>query len=135
MELNIVITSPSLKNRLILDYKNKITNPKNIVISVNGDIDTNLLIEKFGNILSDKKQAEFKYNNYKVTKLSSKKIISKTIPELTTAWLFLGWQTSGISDTKDFVTLKIINTITNSIIKNNPKVLFLPAKLKRPKKV
>ena len=28
-----------------------------------------------------------------------------------TAWLFIGWQTTGVNDKKDFVTLKVINTI------------------------
>ena len=28
-----------------------------------------------------------------------------------TAWLFLGWQTAGVNEVKDFVTLKIMNTI------------------------
>ena len=59
----------------------------------------------------DKKQPEFNYSNYKVKKLDSSKIVSKTINDLKTAWLFWGWQTCGVSDKKDFVTLKIINTI------------------------
>ena len=28
-----------------------------------------------------------------------------------TAWLFLGWQAAGVNEKKDFVTLKVINTI------------------------
>ena len=43
--------------------------------------------------------------------MTSPKLISKTIKDLQTAWLFLGWQTDGVNDRKDFVTLKVINTI------------------------
>ena len=42
---------------------------------------------------------------------TSSKVVSKTIENLQTAWLFLGWQTSGVNNKKDFVTLKVINTI------------------------
>ena len=87
---------------------------KNVIISVNGNVDTDRLINAFGSIFKDKKQPEFKYDNYKVTKLTSPKVVSKDIKDLQTAWLFLGWQASGVNDKKDFVTLKIINTILGS---------------------
>lgn len=102
---------PAVTRDNIINYYNRILDSKNIVISVNGNVDSDKLINAFGYMLSDKKQPEFKYNNYKVTKLTAPKTISKTIKDLQTAWLFLGWQTSGVENTKDFVTLKVINTI------------------------
>ncbi len=102
---------PVITRENIVDYYNKILDSKNVVISVNGNVDSEKIVSSFGTMLSDKKQPEFKYSNYKVTKLASKKIVSKTIKDLQTAWLFLGWQASGVSNTKDFVTLKVINTI------------------------
>ena len=102
---------PIVTRENVIDYYNRILDSKNVVISVNGDVNSDKLIEAFGLILSDKKQPEFKYQNYKVTKLTSPKFISKTINDLQTAWLFLGWQASAVSDKKDFVTLKVINTI------------------------
>lgn len=102
---------PAVTRDNIINYYNRILDSKNIVISVNGNVDSDKLINAFGSILSDKKQPEFKYNNYKVTKLTAPKIVSKTIKDLQTAWLFFGWQTSGVENTKDFVTLKVINTI------------------------
>ena len=92
-------------------YYKKILDSKNIVVSINGNIDSEKAISQFGNILSEKKQPEFKFSDYKITKLTSAKLTSKTIKDLQTAWLFLGWQASGVSDKKDFVTLKVINTI------------------------
>lgn len=69
------------------------------------------MITEFGNILKEKQQPTFNYNTYNVTKLTNSKNISKQIKDLETSWLFLGWQTAGIKDKKDFVTLKVINTI------------------------
>ena len=85
-----------------------------MIISVNGDVDANKIINSFGNILIDKKQDKFNYKNYKVTKLTATKTSVKTVKDLQTAWLFLGWQVSGVNDKKDFVTLKVINTMLGS---------------------
>ena len=104
-------TLPEVTRNDIVKYYNKIFIPNNIVISVNGDITSEKLISEFANIFTKKSQDKFEYNNYKITKLTSPKLISKTIKDLQTAWLFLGWQTDGVNDRKDFVTLKVINTI------------------------
>ncbi len=102
---------PTVSAENVKDYYNRIMDSKNIIISINGDIDTEQMITTFGNIFSDKKQPEFKFSQHKVTQLTAPKIVSKTINNLQTAWLFLGWQTGGVQNQKDFATLKIINTI------------------------
>lgn len=104
-------TLPTVSRGNILDYYNRILDSKNIIISINGDVDKEKLITAFGSILSDKNESIFKYSNYKVTKLTAPKVLSKTIKDLQTAWLFLGWQASGVNNQKDFVTLKVMNTI------------------------
>ena len=102
---------PSLTRNDVISYYNRILDSKNIVVSINGDVNTDKMIQAFGSMLKDKKQPEFKYSNYKVTKLTSPKTVSKTIKDLQTSWLFLGWQTTGLDNPKDFVTLKVMNTI------------------------
>jgi zinc protease len=102
---------PSINKTDIQSYFNRIFDSKNMVISINGNVNSNDMINSFGNIFSDKKQPKFNYSDYKVTKLTKAKIESEKIKELQTSWLFLGWQTCGVSNQKDFVTLKIINTI------------------------
>ena len=102
---------PAITRNNILAYYNKVLDSKNIVISANGNINPETLITEFGNILKEKQQPTFNYNTYNVTKLTNSKNISKQIKDLETSWLFLGWQTAGIKDKKDFVTLKVINTI------------------------
>lgn len=104
-------TIPNVTKKNVLDYYNKIFDAKNIVISINGNVDTNNMINNFGAIFKDKKQPKFNYSDYKVTKITSPKIVSENIKNIQTSWLYLGWPTCGINNTKDFVTLKIINTI------------------------
>ena len=107
-------TLPTITQNDVKNYYKKIFDPQNVIISVNGDVDANKIINSFGNILIDKKQDKFNYNNYKVTKLTATKTSVKTVKDLQTAWLFLGWQVSGVNDKKDFVTLKVINTMLGS---------------------
>lgn len=102
---------PSITRENVMDYYKRILDSKNIVISVNGNVKTEEMIQKFGSILHEKNNPEFKYSNYKITKLISPKISSVKVPDLQTAWLFLGWQTAGDNDKKDFVTLKVLNTM------------------------
>ena len=102
-------TNKILEN--VLNYYNKILDSKNIIISINGNVNSEQMIDSFGEILSDKQQPEFKYSDYKISRLKESKVVSKVIDNLQTAWLFTGWQTSGVNNQKDFVTLKVINTI------------------------
>ncbi len=107
-------TIPSVTRKNVLDYYNKITDAKNIIVSVNGNVHSDKINESLGNILKDKKNPLFKFSDYSVTKLNSPKIISKDIKDLQTAWLFLGWQASNVADKKDFAALKVINTLLGS---------------------
>ena len=105
---------PSVTRNNILDYYNKILDSKNVVISVNGNVSEDKMIQCFGSMLKDKKMPVFKYSDYKVTKLKEPKTVFQTIPDLKTSWLFIGWQTAGVNNKKDFVTLKVLNTLLGS---------------------
>ena len=107
-------TLPLVERGDVISYYNKIFDSKNIVISVNGNVDESNIINSFGSIFKDKNYPEFKYANYRVTKLTSPKKISQNIKDLQTAWLFYGWQTAGVNNRKDFVTLKVLNTMLGS---------------------
>ena len=102
---------PSVTREDVVSYYNKILDSKNIVVSINGDVNSEKMINSFGSMLHEKRQPTFKYSDYKVTKLTAPKTQSQVIKDLQTAWLFYGWQTAGVSDKKDFVTLKVLNTI------------------------
>ncbi len=105
---------PQVTSNDVKAYYNRIMDSQNIIISVNGDIDSEKLIKNFGSILKTKNQKQFNYSEYKVTNLTGQKTVSQTIKDLQTAWLFIGWQTPGINNKKDFVTLKVINTLLGS---------------------
>lgn len=105
---------PAVTRADVLNYYNKITDSKNMVISVSGKVNPDEISKELALIVKDKNAPKFSYESYKLTKLSSPKIISKNIKNLQTSWLFMGWQTAGVNDKNDFVTLKVIDTIIGS---------------------
>ena len=107
-------TIPTISKEDVLEYYNKIFNSKNVIVSVNGNVNSDQLISKFGSIFKNKENNDFNFDKYQITKLTSPQTISQKIKDLKTAWLFIGWQTAGVSDRKDFVVLKVINTILGS---------------------
>lgn len=104
-------TLPQITKENVISYYNKIFDSKNVIISINGNVNKDTVINSFGESLKDKKQPKFNYSNYKITNLTKHKTSTKIINDLQTAWLFMGWQTSGVNNKNDYVTLKIINTI------------------------
>ncbi|MDD3435700.1 MAG: pitrilysin family protein [Candidatus Gastranaerophilales bacterium] len=111
-------TLPKIQRDDIWEYYNKIFNPKNIIISINGNVDTNDFINQFSEIFGDKNQkdAVFNYNDYasKIYPLIAPKTSTKEIKDLKTAWLILGWQAAGVQNQKDCVTLQVIDAVLGS---------------------
>ena len=106
--------TPSIKREDILDYKNKISNPENIVISVVGNIENkDNLIKQFGELFKENDQ-KFEYSKYSIPKITSKKVIEKKLENQKTAWLILGWRTDGLTNLKEYATLNVINTMLGS---------------------
>ncbi len=105
---------PKIEREDLLNYHNKIINPQNIIISINGNADKDYIVNEFSKIFKKSNNPKFNYSNYNVTKLKTSKITQQNIKDLKTAWLILAWQTSGVTNKKDFVTLKVINTILGS---------------------
>lgn len=109
-------TLPKIDREEIMDYYSTIFNPKNIVISINGDVGTSDLVDKFCDMFKAKSIEKFNYEDYvsKIYPLTSPKTVIKNVPDLKAAWIILGWQTSGILNQKDNATLQVINTILGS---------------------
>ncbi len=105
---------PNITRNDVLKYYNKIFDSKNTIISINGNVQSEKMIQVFGNIFSEKSYPAFKYSDYKITKLNSSKTSSIKIQNTETAWMFMGWQTDSVSNKKDFVTLKVLNTMLGS---------------------
>lgn len=109
-------TLPKVGQADILEYYTSIFNPKNIVISVNGNIETADVANKFSNMFKSKCNEQFNYSDYasKIYPITTQKTSIKSVPDLKAAWVILGWQTSGITEKKDNATLQVINTILGS---------------------
>lgn len=109
-------TLPTVQKDDILEYYNKIFSPNNIVISVDGNVNINDLTNNLSNIFSAKNGTSFNYQAYadKIYPITAPKTSVISINDLKTAWLFAGWQTTGVSNDKDSATLQVINTILGS---------------------
>ncbi|MGN1152632.1 MAG: M16 family metallopeptidase [Candidatus Gastranaerophilaceae bacterium] len=106
---------PLVTRENIKKYQKDIFNPNNIIISVNGDIDKELLINKFGSMFrTNIEQSKFDYKKYSIPKLSTQTQVIKNADKQQTAWVILGWQTDGVTNLKDYATLEVMNTILGS---------------------
>lgn len=106
---------PNITRQDVLDYYQNIFNSKNIVISINGNVNEankNKLLSFFNNIFSIKNDKKFDINNYKSNDLPLSKNLEKiTHKETQASWLVLGWKTDGLTNEKDYVTLKVIDSL------------------------
>jgi len=105
---------PSITKKDIIDYQSKILNPNNIVISVNGNVDKDVLVSAFGNIFTKKSESQFDYSKHSIPVLNSPVKKIKKLDNQQTAWIILGWQTDGVVNEKDYATLEVINTMLGS---------------------
>lgn len=109
-------TLPKIERCDILEYYNNVFNPKNIVISVNGNVKISDLTNQFSDIFNKKEAQGFNYNNYasKIYPLTSPKTVTKNIEDLKAAWIIMGWQTAGVLNQKDCAALQVIDSILGS---------------------
>lgn len=107
---------PNIKRSDIVEYYNNVFNPKNLVISINGNIDKDKTIQELNKIFEknvDGKKLEYKTYNSKIDQITSpKKNVLKM--ETETAWILLGWQVNGLSNSKDYATLQVIDSLLGS---------------------
>lgn len=109
---------PTITQDDIKNYYHNIFNAKNIVISINGNLSQTQLEELFNffnNTFKSTQTQGFNINNYKTTQIQQTPNQEKTTQKDTkAAWIVLGWQTCGIENEKDYVTLKVINSLLGS---------------------
>ena len=104
-------TYPQIKRTDITEYYNTIFNPQNIVISVNGNVQKDEIIPLFTKMFKEQSKEPFNYANYTIPTATVPKISNIKDPNTQTAWIFLGWQTAGIQNPKDYAALQIIDTM------------------------
>ena len=108
---------PNITKEDIINYYNSIFAPKNLVISINGNIDKDKTIQDLNNIFKPKENAKnfdvAQYNSKIPTVTTPRQTIQK-VPTTETAWILLGWQTNGVLNEKDYATLQVIDSLLGS---------------------
>jgi zinc protease len=106
---------PTISREDILNYRAKILNSKNAVVSVVGNIEKkDEFLSKTSKMFNDNNESKFDYSKYSIPTLSSPSSVTKKFDNQQTAWLILGWQTGKLCDKKEYATLNVINTILGS---------------------
>jgi len=104
-------TLPQVQREDIIAYYNKLFDPQNMVISINGNINKEETMAKLGKIFPSKNGQKFDYAKYSIPDLTSQKTATKEIKDLKTDWIIIGWQTPGVLNQKDYASLEIIDAI------------------------
>lgn len=107
-------TLPQIAQKDIVEYYNTIFNPKNIIISVNGNVDKEKTINEFTKMFKKQNIETFDYSSYSIPIIASPKISTQIDKKTQTAWIFLAWQTSGLNNLKDYATLQVIDSLLGS---------------------
>ncbi len=107
-------TYPQITKQNLTDYYNSIFNPQNLVISINGNIDKDYTIKELNTIFKQKNNEIFNYNDVFVPTIQKQRISTQISPNTKTAWIFLGWQTDGVQNLKEYATLQVIDSLLGS---------------------
>lgn len=108
---------PNITKEDIINYYNSIFAPKNLVISINGNIDKDKTIQDLNNIFKPKENAknfDFAQYNSKIPTVTTPRQTVQKVPTTETAWILLGWQTNGVLNEKDYATLQVIDSLLGS---------------------
>lgn len=108
---------PNITKEDIINYYNSIFAPKNLVISINGNIDKDKTIQDLNNIFKPKENAknfDFAQYNSKIPTVTTPRQTIQKVPTTETAWILLGWQTNGVLNEKDYATLQVIDSLLGS---------------------
>lgn len=112
---NVLETSlPGITRNDVVSYYNKIFEPQNIVISINGNIDKQDIIKDFNNIFgktnTNKKFDYSQYNKF-ISSPAAPRIALQHMNSTETAWIMLGWQTGAITNEKDYAVLQVMDSL------------------------
>lgn len=105
---------PNIKQEEVIDYYKKLFNAQNIIISINGNIteeNKDKLFNFFNSTLTQQDNLKFDVAKYYESTLATPAKEKITTKDTQASWLVLGWKTCGIENEKDYVTLKVINSL------------------------
>lgn len=104
---------PNISRGDVIDYYNTILEPKNLVISVAGNVNDEDIIKDMTKIFKAKNQKEIVLKELDTVRFAPEDNIekTKTKDDTKTAWVLIGYKTDNIFNQKDMATLKVINAI------------------------
>ncbi|MEM0951129.1 MAG: pitrilysin family protein [Cyanobacteria bacterium P01_H01_bin.74] len=115
---------PQISRASLLKYYEDYFQPSNMVVSVVGHFNEAAVINFFNNLLLKEKQQgpsialskgadhlRDTARQLKVKPLEAEKTVIKKRPKLSALWISQGWLMPPLSETKAYVTVKLINTI------------------------
>ena len=105
-------TYPQVTRTEILEYYNRVFAPKDIVISINGNVNREKTLKYFSDVFKDRNVIT--NTTTTIPTVVTPRISTQIDKNTQTAWLFLGWQTSGIKNVKEYATLQVINSLLGS---------------------
>jgi len=108
-------TIPQISEKNVRKQYKNLFYPENIVISVNGDVNDEDMINYFSEIFKQKEGKTVNYRDYdKLFRELDKNITINTEKKSESAWILIAWLTDGKINTKDRITLSVINSILGS---------------------
>ena len=107
-------TMPQIEQTDIQEFYKNLFNPKNLVISINGNVDKEKTITELTKMFQNKSGEVFDFGKYTIPDTTTPRISTQTDKNTETAWIFLGWQTAGFNNLKDYATLQVINSMLGS---------------------
>ncbi len=108
-------TLPLIQEEDIVNFYNNLFPAENVVITINGNVDSQEFINYFSRILQKSNKPKFSFLDYKnkFKPLLKNKIV-KVNKDSQAVWLLLGWLTDGVENQKDWATLQVIDSMLGS---------------------
>ena len=91
---------PAIKREDILKFYNNIFTPDNITVSITGNVDKDKTTQAFSTMFKSNSNDTFNYSDYagEITPVTEARTRTITKPDTNTDWIFLAWQTAGLTD-------------------------------------
>ncbi len=104
---------PNITRNDIIEYYNIIFSPENIVVSINGNVNSEKTARAFSSMFKSKSTKKFQLTEHQteITPVTQSRVNIVNNPETNTDWIFLAWQTAGLNNLKDYATLQVIDSL------------------------
>ena len=108
-------TIPSIKRNDVEEFYKSLFPAQDVVITINGNVNEQEFINYFSKVLKRGEKAPVNLKGYSsVYKQLLKNKIVKINKDTQATWLVYGWLTDGVSNTRDWATLQVIDSILGS---------------------